>query len=152
MAALKNLGKPPRFLRNLHEPMVFEKVSEAIKVQVTPIFIDDESEPEENHFVWAYQVRIENHGADSVQITDRHWEITDSDGFVQEVDGEGVVGERPILKADAGFEYTSSVALCTPSGFMEGYYIMKRLRDQESFYVSIPAFSLDSPHASTVIN
>ena len=86
-----------------------------------------------------------------VQLKNRFWQITDSNGSKQEVRGEGVVGEQPILNPGEKFEYTSGTPLSTPSGFMEGYYEMET-KTGNKFDASIPLFSLDSPHISTKVN
>ena len=113
--------------------------------------MEDQSEPEDFHYVWAYHIRIENQGDDRVQLMRRHWHITDSQGRVHEVRGEGVVGEQPVLEPGEAFEYTSGTPLATPSGFMVGSY---QMIDQsgKNFSVSVPAFSLDSPHDLTLVN
>ena len=90
-------------------------------------------------------MRIENHGDETVQLLNRHWQITDADGNLQEVRGEGVVGKQPVLQPGEAFEYASGTPLTTPSGIMVGTYHMKS-KNGEDFDVDIPAFSLDSPH------
>jgi len=122
-----------------------------ISVTVKPIFLEDQSSPPDNHYVWAYHVRIENRGRATVQLRNRHWVITDAMGRIQEVRGAGVVGEQPVLKPGEAFEYTSGTPLPTPSGIMRGSYQMER-EDGERFDVSIPAFSLDSPHQTMRLN
>lgn len=122
-----------------------------ISVSVRPIFLEDQSSPPDNHYVWAYHVRIENRGRATVQLRNRHWVITDAIGRTQEVRGAGVVGEQPVLKPGAAFEYTSGTPLPTPSGIMQGSYQMER-EDGERFDVRIPAFSLDSPHQAMRLN
>src|SRR5260370_7540865 len=96
-------------------------------------------------------VRIEKEGAETVQLGNRHWQITDSRGQLQEVRGEGVVGERPVLAPGDSFEYTSSCPLPTPSGFMVGDYEMET-RNGDNFLVRVPAFALDTPQQSTRLN
>lgn len=96
-------------------------------------------------------MRIENGGAETVQLRRRHWQITDAMGRVQEVRGAGVVGEQPVLRPGESFEYTSGTPLATPSGIMVGSYEMET-RDGAIFEVAIPAFSLDSPHQQVQIN
>jgi len=123
----------------------------SIKISVDPIYMEDQSEPENFHFVWAYHVCIENKGANTVQLLTRHWHITDSNGRVHEVRGEGVVGEQPVLGPGESFEYTSGTPLGTPSGFMVGSYQMIDNAGM-SFDVSVPAFSLDSPHDFNLVN
>lgn len=122
-----------------------------INVTVKPIFLEDQSSPPDNHYVWAYRVRIENRGAATVQLRNRHWVITDALGRIQEVRGAGVVGEQPVLRPGESFEYTSGTPLPTPSGIMEGTYQMER-ENGERFNVTIPAFSLDSPHQAMRLN
>jgi ApaG protein len=130
---------------------MYEQITRAIKVVVNPIYLEDQSSPADNHYVWAYHVRIENGGAETVQLRRRHWQITDALGRVQEVRGAGVVGEQPVLRPGEAFEYTSGTPLATPSGIMVGSYEMET-HDGAVFEVAIPAFSLDSPHQQVQIN
>ncbi len=130
---------------------MYSSTTRSIKVMVKTIYLDDQSSPSDNHFVWAYHVRIENHGEETVQLRRRHWKITDALGRMQEVRGAGVVGEQPILKPGEAFEYTSGTPLPTPSGIMVGSYEMET-KGGESFNVAIPAFSLDSPHQPIRLN
>lgn len=124
---------------------MYEETTNGIKVVVEPVYLEDQSSPEDDHFVWAYNVRIENLGDIQVQLLNRHWTITDAQGRNQEVRGPGVVGEQPVLKPGDSFEYTSGTPLTTPSGFMGGEYEMVTV-DGGRFEVRIPTFSLDSPH------
>jgi ApaG protein len=130
---------------------MYEKTTRGIVVRVTPTFLADQSAPDENYYVWAYQVKIENAGATTVQLRDRHWRITDARGRQQEVRGPGVVGEQPVLEPGQSFEYTSGTPLPTPSGIMVGSYGMET-PDGARFDVAIPAFSLDSPHEIARLN
>jgi ApaG protein len=130
---------------------MYSAVTNSIKVTVKPVFLEDQSSPSDNHFVWAYHVRIENEGRDIVQLRSRYWRITDSLGRVQEVRGAGVVGEQPVIGPGKAFEYTSGTPLPTPSGIMTGTYQMETT-DGGRFDIEIPAFSLDSPHQSARIN
>ena len=123
---------------------MFEQTTRSITVTVTPVFLDESSSPDDGRFVWAYHVRLENRGTETVQLLRRHWRITDALGRVQEVRGDGVVGEQPVLPPGAVYEYTSGTPLPTPSGVMEGSYQMQNAAG-ESFDVAIPMFSLDSP-------
>ena len=129
----------------------YEQTTRSIKVSVDPIFLEDQSNPSERQFVWAYHVRIENQGRETVQLRNRYWHITDAYGRVQEVRGAGVVGEQPILRPGESYEYTSGTPLPTPSGIMRGSYEMEGVRG-ERFEIVVPAFSLDSPYESTRIN
>ena len=123
----------------------YAQTTAAIKVIVEPFYLEEQSEPEDNHYGWAYHVRIENNGQKTVQLMTRHWRITDSLGNTQEVQGDGVVGEQPVLTPGGSFEYTSGTPLGTPSGIMVGTYQMET-ESGDRFDVDIPAFSLDSPH------
>lgn len=122
-----------------------------IRVSVESAFLDEHSSPSDDHYVWAYRVRIENEGSSTVQLLSRHWKITDGRGRLQEVRGAGVVGEQPVLEPGESFEYTSGTPLPTPSGIMLGTYGM-RGQDGERFDIEIPAFSLDSPHDVKRVN
>ena len=124
---------------------MYKQTTRSIEVRVIPHYLEDQSAPEEDHFVWAYQVAIQNTGGETVQLINRYWRITDANGRIQEVRGAGVVGEQPVLGPNETFEYTSGTPLGTPSGIMLGTYEMET-RDGEAFDVAIPAFSLDSPH------
>lgn len=124
---------------------MYEQETRGIRVEVHPEYLEDQSEPHDSHYVWAYTVRIDNDSTDIVQLKTRYWKITDSKGKTEVVSGEGVVGEQPILHPGEGFEYTSGAPLKTPSGFMSGRYGMETAHG-ENFEVTIPAFSLDSPH------
>jgi ApaG protein len=130
---------------------MYAETTRFIKVTVKPFYLEDQSSPGENHYVWAYHVRIENQGQETVQLRRRHWRITDGLGRVQEVRGPGVVGEQPVLGPGESFEYTSGTPLATPSGVMVGSYEMET-PGGESFRVRIPAFSLDSPHQTVRLN
>jgi ApaG protein len=130
---------------------MYNAVTRHISVTVTPYFIEEQSDPDDNHFVWAYQVNIENTGRETVQLVSRYWHITDAHGQVQEVRGDGVVGEQPVLRPGESFEYTSGTPLSTPSGIMVGRYQMET-KAGEGFEIDIPAFSLDSPYQRTSLN
>ena len=130
---------------------MYSQTTRAITVTVKPFFLEDQSSPSDSHYVWAYHVRIENQGAETVQLRNRHWRITDSLGRVQEVRGAGVVGEQPVLKPGDSFEYTSGTPLPTPSGIMVGSYQMET-DTGERFDIAVPPFSLDSPHQPVKLN
>ena len=129
----------------------YTQTTRSLTVTVEPTFLEEQSSPSENQFVWAYKVRIENHGEQTVQLLRRHWRITDALGRVHEVKGPGVVGEQPVLRPGDSFEYTSGTPLTTPSGIMAGSYQMEN-DTGEHFDITIPAFSLDSPHQPRRIN
>ena len=118
-----------------------------ISVSVETSYLEKQSDPDEQYFVWAYRITIANHSDQTVQLLTRHWKISDGQGRVQEVRGDSVIGEQPILEPGASYTYSSGTPLQTPSGFMHGSYQMQS-DDGERFDVDIPAFSLDSPHDS----
>lgn len=124
---------------------MYSKTTRGIRVTVEPAFLEEQSSPAEGRYFWAYRVRIENGGAETVQLLRRHWRITDALGRLQEVRGDGVVGEQPVLGPGEAFEYTSGCPLTTPSGIMAGAYAMET-PDGRAFDAEIPAFSLDSPY------
>lgn len=129
----------------------YQATTEGVRVSVQPFYLEDESEPDEGHYFWAYQVQIENLGPEPVLLKSRYWRITDALGHTEEVRGDGVVGEQPVIDPGYAFEYTSGAPLGTASGFMAGSYRMYR-NDGSSFDVEIPHFSLDSPHGSHTVN
>lgn len=130
---------------------MYTQTTRAITVTVQPTFLEEQSSPQDAHFVWAYRVRIENRSEETVQLKRRHWRITDALGRMQEVKGAGVVGEQPVLEPGGSYEYTSGTPLATPSGFMVGTYQMEN-GEGETFDIAIPAFSLDSPHQKIRLN
>ncbi len=130
---------------------MYEKTTHNITIQVTPSYLPDQSRPEDEHYVWAYHVRIENKGDEIVQLMSRYWKIIDGNGDTHEVEGEGVIGKQPTLAPGESFEYTSGTPLGTPGGIMTGTYRMAGIHGQ-SFTVDIPAFSLDSPYQSNIIH
>lgn len=130
---------------------MYEARTLGIRVAVRPHYLESQSRPDDGHYVWAYTITIENGSEETVTLRTRYWRITDAHGKVQEVRGEGVVGEQPTLRPGQSFQYTSGCPLTTPSGFMAGLYQMQR-EDGTIFNVEIPMFSLDSPHDPHPIN
>ena len=130
---------------------MYEAVTRGIRIRVTPQFLEQESSPDESRYLWAYTIDIRNEGSETVQLRSRHWRITDASGRTQEVSGPGVVGQTPVLAPGTSFRYTSGCPLQTPSGIMAGSYQMTSAAG-ELFDVTIPAFSLDSPHAQRSLN
>jgi ApaG protein len=118
--------------------------SHAIAIEVATRFLPDESAPEDGRYVFAYTIRIHNHGAVPAQLISRHWIITDANGKVQEVRGDGVVGEQPRLAPGESFEYTSGAVLETGLGTMRGSYRM-RTDDGAAFDAPIDPFTLSIP-------
>ena len=109
-------------------------------------YVSSQSDPSANKFVFAYTITISNRGSLSARLIDRHWIITDSNGKIEEVKGEGVIGETPDLKPGASFRYTSGSMLETPVGSMEGSYGM-RAEDGTMFTAPIPLFTLSRPNS-----
>lgn len=130
---------------------MFSETTHSVRVTVSPTYLPDHSEPEEDRYVWAYRVCIENLGQQSIQLRARHWKITDARGQIREVRGEGVVGQQPLLEPGESFEYVSGTPLTTPSGIMAGNYHMET-QQGEQLEITIPAFSLDSPHQTISLN
>ena len=114
-----------------------------IKITVTPHYLQEQSEPENNQYIFAYTIHMENQGDTAAQLLTRHWIITDSEGKTEEVRGPGVVGEHPHLKPGESFEYTSGAILQTPVGAMMGSYQM-RDENGDLFDAVIPAFTLSA--------
>ena len=110
-------------------------------MRVRPVYLDGQSDPIEKKFVFAYFIRIENHGAEEVQLLRRHWHIIDGSGEAKEVEGEGVVGKQPVITPGKSHEYNSFCVLETFEGTMEGTYLMQR-SNGEQFRALIPRFPL----------
>ena len=115
-----------------------------IRVEVSTDYVDDQSKPDEDRYVFSYTITIRNEGAIAAKLLNRHWVITDSNGKVQEVRGAGVVGEQPHLEPGEGFRYSSGAILETPVGTMQGSYEMVA-DDGERFLAPIKPFRLAIP-------
>lgn len=115
-----------------------------IRVRVVTDYIDEQSQPEADRYVFAYTITISNDGNVPARLMSRHWVITDANGKVQEVSGDGVVGEQPHLKPGEEFRYSSGAVLETPVGAMQGLYRMKTDNGM-NFDAPIPAFTLAVP-------
>ncbi|MGB0934967.1 MAG: Co2+/Mg2+ efflux protein ApaG [Alphaproteobacteria bacterium] len=129
----------------------YEAITNGINVSVLPAFLEEESSPAEDRYVWLYHIEIENFSTKKVKLLTRRWEIIDSSGYVDIVDGEGVVGQKPTIEPDQSYEYASAVPLRTPSGMMRGVFRMIT-EDKKQLIVKIPPFSLDSPFDMAVAN
>ena len=116
----------------------------AIDIDIATRFLDDQSAPDESRYVFAYTIQIRNRGTVPARLLGRHWVITDANGKVEEVVGEGVVGEQPYLEPGEAFEYTSGTILETDLGTMRGSYDMLA-DDGTRFAAPIPAFTLTVP-------
>src|ERR1700688_1990359 len=130
---------------------MYRAVTRQIEVTVEPNFLPERSSAEARQYFWSYTIVITNIGKETLQLRTRHWIITDAAGRKQEVRGEGVVGEQPVLAPGERFEYTSGVPLPTASGFMTDRYQMVN-ESGERFEIDVPTFSLDSPDGKRVLN
>lgn len=119
----------------------YDATTEQVTVTVRPVYLDDRSDVLARQFVFAYAIEIANGGADEVQLLRRYWLITDADGQVEEVEGEGVVGQQPVLAPGDVHRYTSYCVLKTFEGTMEGTYLMQR-ESGARFRIQIPRFYL----------
>lgn len=131
--------------------IIYENVTEGIRIRVQPEYQPEQSSPDEGYYFWTYTIEIANEGQIAVQLKTRHWRITDSNGRTEEVRGAGVVGQTPIIEPGQSFTYTSGCPLSTPSGIMVGSYQMTK-EGTDKFDVAIPAFSLDSPFTIKSVN
>jgi ApaG protein len=115
-----------------------------VTVRVAVNFLPEQSRIESGKWFWVYHIRIENESEQAVQLLTRHWRITDGNGVVSLVDGEGVVGEQPLLQPGQSHDYVSGCPLGTPQGSMEGHYTFRRA-DGSRFEAAIPYFPLAAP-------
>ncbi|MEQ1489515.1 MAG: Co2+/Mg2+ efflux protein ApaG [Terricaulis sp.] len=130
---------------------MYEQETAGMIVRVDPQFLPEESRPEDSRFVWAYTIEIENRRPDAVQLMSRFWRITDENGATQEVRGDGVIGQQPMIEPGSSFKYTSAAPLAAPSGIMMGAYSMQR-QNGEAFDIKVPLFALDSPFNAKLAN
>ncbi|MCJ2179542.1 Co2+/Mg2+ efflux protein ApaG [Novosphingobium album (ex Hu et al. 2023)] len=119
-------------------------LTDGVTVRVAVNFLPEQSRIEAGKWFWVYHIRIENDTPHTMQLISRHWRITDGNGDVSVVDGEGVVGEQPVLRPGASHDYVSGCPLSTPQGSMEGYYTFRRT-DGVEFKALIPFFPLAAP-------
>ena len=113
-------------------------------VEAEPHYIESQSSPNDNRYVFAYTITITNAGSTPATLLSRHWMITDSNGKIQEVNGSGVIGEQPYLKPGEVFRYTSGTLIATPVGIMQGKYSIIS-DDGENFTAMVPKFTLSIP-------
>jgi len=118
--------------------------TDGVTVRVSVSFLPEQSEPAKGRWFWAYHIRIENGSARTIQLISREWTISDGRGVTHEVQGEGVVGEQPVMQPGESFDYVSGCPLQTPTGAMSGRYFMVA-EDGASFPVDIPRFPLVAP-------
>lgn len=123
------------------------QITQGIKISVLTTFEGTYFKNQKMHFAFSYHITIENHSKDSVQLMARHWDIYDALNFTETVDGEGVIGKKPVLKPGETHTYTSGCLLCSPFGTMQGYFSMINFTSTKIFYVTVPAFKLSAPFA-----
>ncbi|MGL2966628.1 Co2+/Mg2+ efflux protein ApaG [Flavobacterium sp. XGLA_31] len=123
------------------------QITRGIKISVLTSFEGTYFKNYKIHFAFSYEVTIENHSKDSVQLNSRHWEILDSLNDVEIVDGEGVIGKKPVLKPGEKHTYTSGCLLSSPFGAMSGFFNMINFTTTKTFKVIVPAFKLSAPFA-----
>jgi ApaG protein len=123
-----------------------EALTDGLRVVVRARYSAEHSDPARSHWFFLYTIQISNEGSQTVQLTDRHWIILDGSGRTEEVQGEGVVGQQPVLEPGQMFEYTSGCPLSTPFGSMSGSYRIQR-SDGTTFDAEIGLFELIQPHA-----
>jgi ApaG protein len=123
------------------------QITRGIKISVLTTFEGTYFKNHKIHFAFSYEITIENHSKDSVQLTSRHWEIYDSLNEIELVDGEGVIGKKPVLKPGESHTYNSGCLLCSPFGAMRGYFNMINFTTAKSFRVIVPSFRLSAPFA-----
>ena len=131
---------------------MYEQETAGIVVRAEPTFLAAESTPQTSRYVWSYTIEIENRGPRIVRLMTRRWEITDAHGAIQHVQGEGVVGQQPVIEPGEAFRYTSACPLVTSSGWMVGTYTLVEIDTGDVIEVAIPAFALDSPDSSKLAN
>lgn len=122
----------------------FAETTRGITVRVSVSFLSEQSEPAKGRWFWAYHIRIENEGQMAAQLMTRHWEITDGRGAKSVVEGDGVVGDQPVVMLGASYDYVSGCPLTTASGYMQGSFGMVA-EDGSTFDVAIPKFLLSAP-------
>jgi len=123
------------------------QITRGIKISVGTTFEGTYFKNHKIHYAFSYHVTIENHGKDSVQLTSRHWDILDSLNDPETVDGEGVIGKKPVLKPGETHTYSSGCLLASPFGAMQGYFNMINFTSTRSFRVIVPTFKLSAPFA-----
>jgi ApaG protein len=120
--------------------------TQGVTVTVTTNYLPDYSSPSQEHFVFAYRIDIRNNSGHTVKLLRRHWFISDANGTVREVEGEGVVGRQPVLEPGESHQYMSGCNLKSGMGKMQGTYLMERLGNGDNFQVNIPEFTLMVPY------
>jgi ApaG protein len=124
-------------------PSLYRSKTEGVEVCVRPFYAKELSQPHNNKYVFVYRIKIINHNINSIQLITREWNIVEEDGTQHYLEGEGVIGQQPIIEPGQNFEYASQAVLFKKSGIMYGFYHCINLRTNEYMEIEIPAFSLD---------
>ena len=122
----------------------FAETTDGVTVRVSVTFLPEQSDVDGNRWFWAYHIRIENERDSAIQLLTRHWRISDARGGLHVVDGDGVVGEQPIIQPGKSHDYVSGCPLNTPNGAMQGHFVFAG-DGPETFKVHIPHFPLTEP-------
>jgi len=125
---------------------MYKAVTKDVEVSVETFFQESASQPDASRFVFAYRILIENHSEFTIKLLRRHWHIIDSNGELSEVEGEGVVGQQPVLEPEQKHEYVSGCELQSEMGKMHGTYLMEKQIDGTTFEVEIPEFVMMAPY------
>jgi ApaG protein len=120
-------------------------ITEGVKISVETFYQPDYSQPLNGEYMFAYRIIIQNESEFTVKLLRRHWHIFDSNGALREVEGEGVIGQQPVIEPQQSHQYVSGCHLKTEMGKMHGTYLMERIIDGKFFYVNIPEFQLTAP-------
>ena len=129
----------------------YTELTNQVRISVITEFLEEQSDTDNNLWVWAYHIMIENNRQTAVQLLERYWKIIDETGKIKEVEGPGVIGLQPLIEPGNYFEYSSGTPLPTSSGIMLGSYKMID-KSGKSFEAKIPKFSLDLPYNKKIIN
>ena len=125
---------------------MYKAITKDVTVSVETFYQESASQPDTGHFVFAYRICIENHSENTLKLLRRHWYIIDGNGTRREVEGDGVVGQQPVLEPEQKHEYVSGCNLQSEIGKMYGTYLMERQIDGSTFYVEIPEFIMEVPY------
>jgi len=125
---------------------MYKAITKDVEVSVETFYQETASNPEAEKFVFAYRIVIENHSEFTIKLLSRHWHIIDSNGQLSEVEGEGVIGQQPVIEPDQKHEYVSGCELQSELGKMHGTYLMERQSDGAQFEVEIPEFVMIAPY------
>lgn len=130
----------------------YKSTTHNVEISVWPEFIDSKNSVIGEIYIWAYHIRIHNGNSYPIKLINRYWRIIDETGNIQEVKGDGVVGEQPVIESNSSYQYSSGIHLNNSSGIMTGKYQMKIIDKDEIVEVNIPHFSLDVPNSEITLN